>query len=139
SFGLDRPLVVQYVHWLGAAVQGDFGVSFARQRPVRDVLAEAVPRTLQLTVLALVVHYTVGTALGVWLAMRRGRWAPRCADLVALVLYSLPAFWLGLVLQLWWSYAWRWLPSGGTPTGTIEELGALAWTIEQARHLAMPV
>lgn len=139
SFGLDRPLPLQYLHWVGSAVQGDFGVSLARQRPVRDILVETVPRTLQLTVLALVVHYVVGTLLGVWLATRRGRWAPRGADLLALVLYSLPAFWLGLMLQLWLSYAWRWLPSGGTPTGSIDELGLAGWMLEQAAHLAMPV
>lgn len=138
-YGLDQPVAVQYLRWMGAAVQGDFGISLARQRPVRDILAEAVPRTLQLTVLALLVHYTVGTVLGVWFAMRRGRWAARGVDLLALVLYSLPAFWLGLMLQLWLSYAWRWLPSGGTPSGSLVELGLAAWLLEQGRHLAMPV
>lgn len=138
-YGLDQPVPVQYLRWIGAAARGDFGISLARQRPVRDILAEAVPRTLQLTVLALVVHYSVGTLLGVWFSMRRGRWLARGVDLFALVLYSLPAFWLGLMLQLWLSYAWRWLPSGGTPTGALAELGMGAWLIEQARYLAMPV
>ncbi len=138
-FGLDQPLPVQYLRWLTETVRGDLGISLSRQRPVRDVLAEAIPVTLRLSVLALLVHFTVGTALGVWLARRRGRWAPRLADLGALVLYSLPAFWLGLMLQLGFAYGLRWFPSGGMPTVPFALADPVPWFVDQFRHLALPL
>jgi peptide/nickel transport system permease protein len=139
SFGLDQPLGVQYLKWFTSILQGDLGVSLSRQRPVADVLAEAVPITLRLSVLALAMHFTVGTALGVWLAGRRGRWAPRSADLGALVLYALPAFWLGLMLQLAFAYGLRWLPSGGLATEPFVWSDPGPWLFDQLRHVAMPL
>ena len=139
AYGLDEPVPVRYLHWLGAVLRGDLGTSLSRQRPVLDVLRETVPRTLQLTVGALILHYVVGTALGLWWTRQRSRWGPRATDLLSLVLYSLPAFWLGLMLQLVLSYRLGWLPSGGTPDMSLAQAGLGPWLLEQFRHLAMPV
>ena len=139
AYGLDRPVAVRYVDWLGGVLRGDLGISLVRQRPVIDVLAETVPRTLQLTVGALLLHFVVGSALGLWWTRRGQRLSTRASDVGALVLYSLPTFWLGLMLQLLLSYHLRWLPSGGTPAVALDEVGFATWILEQVRHLAMPV
>ena len=129
-FGLDRPVGVQYLAWLGSILRGDLGVSLSRHRPVAEILAEAVPQTLRLTGLAFLLHFLVGTVLALWSVARRGRADARAGQLAALVLYSLPAFWLGLLLQLLFSQRLGWLPSGGLPG---------AGLAEQVRHLLMPV
>ena len=139
AYGLDQPAPVRYVRWLGSVLQGDLGISLTRQRPVAEILADAVPRTLQLTIAALILHFGVGTALGLWWSRRRDRFGSRATDVVSLVLYSLPAFWLGLMLQLLFSYHLRWLPSGGTPIAALDEVGLGVWLVDQVRHLAMPV
>lgn len=135
-YGLDRPLHVQYVRWLGALASGDLGNSLVRQRPVADILAEAIPHTLRLTGLALLLHFTVGSLLAMAMATRPGRRWTVAADTTSLVLYSLPAFWLGLMLQFVFAYQLRWLPSGGLPPSGVDGVGAV---VEELRHLAMPV
>ncbi len=135
-YGLDQPLPVQYLNWLRSLAAGDLGTSLVRQRPVADILAEAIPNTLRLTGLALLLHFTVGTALAMAMATRPGRRWTVGSDTVSLVLYSLPAFWLGLMLQFVFAYQLRWLPSGGLPPADLGGASAL-WA--ELRHLAMPV
>lgn len=135
-YGLDESLPVQYFRWLGALLSGDLGSSLVSQRPVADILAEAIPNTLRLTVLALVLHFTVGSLLAMAMATRPGRRWTVAGDTVSLVLYSLPAFWLGLMLQFVFAYQLRWLPSGGVPAGTAEGVAAV---VAEVRHLALPV
>jgi peptide/nickel transport system permease protein len=135
-YGLDRPLPVQYLHWLSALGSGDLGTSLVRQRPVADILAEAIPHTLRLTGLALLLHFTVGSVLGMTMAARPGRRWTVAADTTSLVLYSLPAFWLGLMLQYVFAYQLRWLPSGGLPPSG---LAGADLVFAELRHLAMPV
>lgn len=135
-YGLDEPLPVQYLKWLSSLASGDLGSSLVSQRPVADILAEAIPNTLRLTALALLLHFTIGTALAMAMATRPGRRWTVTGDTISLVLYSLPAFWLGLMLQFVFAYQLRWLPSGGLPSA--ETTGAVA-IIEEMRHLALPV
>jgi len=135
-YGLDEPLPVQYLHWLSALASGDLGISVVHQRPVADILVEAIPNTLRLTGLALLLHFTVGSMLAMAMATRPGRKLTVAGDTVSLVLYSLPAFWLGLMLQFVFAYQLRWLPSGGLPPSGLS--GATA-VFAEFRHLAMPV
>jgi peptide/nickel transport system permease protein len=135
-YGLDKPLPVQYLRWLGALASGDLGSSLVSQRPVADILAEAIPNTLRLTVLALVLHFTVGSLLAMAMATRPGRRWTMASDTLSLVLYSLPAFWLGLMLQFVFAYQLRWLPSGGVPAVSLTGMAAFAGEL---RHLALPV
>jgi peptide/nickel transport system permease protein len=135
-YGLDAPLAVQYAKWCGALLSGDLGTSLVSQRPVADILKEAIPNTIRLTVLALVLHFTVGSLMAMGMATRPGRRLYVAGDTVSLILYSLPAFWLGLMLQFVFAYQLRWLPSGGLPPGTAQGIAAFG---EEIRHLAMPV
>ncbi len=138
--GLDEPLPVQYLRWLdGVLLHGDLGRSLQYHRPVTGLLGEAIPNTLLLTVSAYAVHLALAIWSGVWMARRRGTSSERAATVGALALYSLPAFWLGLMLILIFSRALGWLPAGGlhAPDAALMTWQARAW--DTVRHLVLPV
>jgi peptide/nickel transport system permease protein len=132
-FGLDRPLPAQYASYLGALVRGDLGESFRQQRPVTAALADAVPNTLVLAGAALLIDLSLGIALGVLQAARARRAADRALGAASLFVYSLPTFWLGLVVLLVFGQWLRWLPVGGV-TDPVFGGGAL----DRLRHLLLP-
>ena len=138
-FGLDRSLSEQYLAWLSALVQGDFGISLRQQRPVLHILRDAIPITLLLSGLGLVAQYTIGIGLGILAATRRRTWFERSSGVSALILYSLPIFWLGLMAQLVFSAQLGWLPSGGLPRVDVARDGVLTSALAFVRHLVMPV
>lgn len=112
-FGLDRPIAIQYVKYLGALLHGDLGWSFAQQRPVADALAEALPHTFTLALSALILDFTLGLALGIYQAARERRFGDIALGNAALFVNSMPTFWLGLVLLLVFGERLHWLPVGG--------------------------
>lgn len=133
AWGLDAPLPVQYVLWLGNVLRGDMGRSFVDGRPALQVIAERLPATLELTLTALLVALVAGPTLGTVAALRPRAFLSRLASFVAVALYSLPSFWLALLAILVFSVALKWLPSAGTeslrgPTGPFDGLA----------HLVMP-
>jgi peptide/nickel transport system permease protein len=109
--GLDQPLATQYLAWLGAFLQGDWGYSYADGRPVLDRLLERVPATLQLVGISTVAALLLAVAVGIASAVRRG--FDQIATIGAVAGISLPVFWLGLVLQLVFANTLGWLPSAG--------------------------
>ncbi len=138
--GLDDPLGERYLRWLGdALLRGDLGRSLQYHRPVADMLAEAVPNTLLLTVTAYAVHLFLAVRMGVWMARRRGSRVERGATAAALTLYSLPAFWLGLMLILVFSRGLGWLPAGGMAAPDAELMSPPARLWDTLRHLVLPV
>ncbi len=140
EMGLDRPLGRQYLEWIsGVLLHLDFGRSLRLHRPVSSILGEAVPNTLLLTLPAYLVHLLVAVPLGVWFARRRGSRRERGATVGGLFIYSLPAFWLGLMLILVFSRWLGWLPSGGMYSTGAADLsrGARFWDL--LKHLVMPV
>src|SRR5256885_5380738 len=98
-FGLDRPLPVQYVKYLGALLHGDLGWSFALNRPVAAALADALPNTFKLALTALILDFALGIALGVYQAAHERRFGDIALGNAALFVNSMPTFWLGLVLR----------------------------------------
>jgi peptide/nickel transport system permease protein len=131
AMGLDRPLPVQYLAWLGAFVRGDWGYSYADGRPVLDRMLERLPATLQLVGLATVVAVIVSTVVGIVAAVRRS--ADRAAGVLAVAGLSIPVFWFGLVLQLVFANALGWLPSSGRTSFGGGGLG------DRVAHLILPV
>jgi peptide/nickel transport system permease protein len=112
-YGFDRPLHEQYLRYMGAVVRGDLGFSFSTNRPVLEALGAALPNTLFLMTLALAGSFAIGIALGVAQAVRRGKFADRVLGTIALVFYSLPDFWLAVMVLLTFAYWIPVLPAGG--------------------------
>lgn len=140
SFGLDKPLPVQYVRWVGSAARGELGYSFSHHRPVRDVLADTLPRTMLLAGLALVLSFAVGIVVGVLQAERPGGARDRWMGRVLLLLYSLPDFWLALVALLVFAYWLPVLPAGGIVDPVMHDyLSAGGRFVDRLKHLVLPV
>ena len=100
NLGLDQPVPVQYVKWMGAFLTGDFGYSFGQMRPVADILPEVMWNTLQLTAMSLVFTFGVGMLIGIFQAVRQYSTGDNVLTAVALFFYSMPGFWLALMLIL---------------------------------------
>ena len=120
--GFDRPVPEQYVRYLGNVLQGDLGVSYRLKRPVAELIAERLPATLELALVAAVFAVTGGVALGVYTAIRRDSAVSRAIMTVSLVGVSLPTFLIGIGLIYLFAVELRWLPSFGR--GDTVQLGA---------------
>jgi peptide/nickel transport system permease protein len=118
AWGLDRPIFVQYALWLENVLQGDFGTSFASRRPVLDLVTETMPRTLLLGASALFLATLLGLTLGIAAALRRGTFTDRVLMAGAVLGYSMPVFFLGILLILLFALQLRILPSSGAKTLT---------------------
>ena len=139
TYGLDRPLGEQYVRYVAAVARGDLGQSFSLRRPVAAVLIDALPNTILLVGVTLLLSFALGVALGVYQAVRRGSAGDRVGGAVALVFYSLPDFWLALVAVLLFA---RWLPlfpAGGSVDPVLHDyLDFWGRVGDRLRHLALP-
>jgi len=138
SLGLDRPLMEQYARWITSFARGDFGTSFRYRLPVRDLLAEAIPNTLRLTIAALALHILLGISLGVLSAAKKYSVFDRVNTIAALFVYSIPSFWLGLMLILVFSLKLGALPSSHMQSIDTEGFTAAALFLDRARHLVLP-
>ena len=113
EYALDKPLPVQYVVWLGRALHGNLGTSPKTGLPVAQSLAERVPITLELTILAMVIAIAVGLPIGILAAVRRGSLADYLASTTAIAGLSVPHFWLGILFILAFAVNLQWLPASG--------------------------
>ena len=131
ALGLDRPLWEQYVSWLAAFARGDWGYSFSDGRPVLARVVERLPASIELLAASLVLALTAAVPAGVVAAVRARTPVDRVVTAVASAGISIPAFWLGLMLQLVFAIGLGWLPSSGrAPEGS--SLGL------RLQHLVMP-
>jgi ABC-type dipeptide/oligopeptide/nickel transport system permease component len=113
ELGLTDPLPIQYLRFLGHVAVLDFGVSYRYQRPAAEVVLNALPTTLQLTLAALTLAVVFAVPAGIIAAVRRDTWVDAGTMAVSLVGQAMPVFWLGLLLILLFSVYLRWLPTGG--------------------------
>ncbi|MFC4271218.1 ABC transporter permease subunit [Sneathiella chungangensis] len=97
AMGLDKPVIVQFFYYIRDILSGDFGQSLLNARPVAEDIKRVFPATLELATLGTIIGVVIGVPLGVLAAVRRGSWIDQLARLVALIGYSMPIFWLGLV------------------------------------------
>src|SRR5919199_825385 len=121
--GYDRPLIAQYLSYLGDIVHGDFGTTLSDRRPVIEVLLTFGAATLELAVYALIVAFVVGIPLGRLAAYARDRWPDAVLRVFAILCYATPVFFAGLVLKLVFASGLGWLPvAGRASTGAEIEL-----------------
>ncbi|GAB4432545.1 MAG: ABC transporter permease [Chloroflexi bacterium OHK40] len=114
DMGLDRPLHVQYLSYLGGVLQGDFGRSLNNNRPVLDEIAARLPTTIELTVAAMAVGVLLGFSLGIISALGHNTWVDTLAMALALLGVSMPIFWMSLLLIFFFSVRLNWFPALST-------------------------
>lgn len=136
-YGLDRPLPERLLRFLGQAVRLEWGHSFSQQRPVRSVLLETLPRSLALSGTGLLIELGLGLPLGIWLARRSGGRSDQLLRIVSVTVWSLPSFWLGLLLIRAFALGTRWFPPGGVP-GLLENRSFWEHGLLELRHLVLP-
>jgi len=120
QLGMDRPLGIQYLNYLGSIVQGDFGISLRYRESALELFKQRFPASLELLVASLVLSLVVGIPSGIIAAMRRGKAIDSFVMGFALLGQAVPAFYLGLMLMLLFSVQLGWLPTGGR--GSLEQL-----------------
>ncbi|HEX2031414.1 MAG TPA: nickel ABC transporter permease [Actinomycetota bacterium] len=134
--GLDRPLPIQYLDWLGGAVRGDLGTSYYSGREVTDELVSRFPATLQLATAATLITLVIAIPLGVVAAIRRNSLLDHLLRVAALLGASVPAFWLALLLIIVFSVELQWLPALGRDGLQHLVLPALALALGEAAVVA---
>lgn len=112
-YGLDQPLIMQYLGYLGGLLQGDFGISFRTTGPAWEMVQPRILPTLILGGTATLIAIFVGIPLGIFAALNRGRWPDKLTMSFSVLGYALPNFFLGILLILFFTVSLRWLPSGG--------------------------
>jgi peptide/nickel transport system permease protein len=133
KYGLNDPLVVQYVRWLGLVLQGDWGTSIQQRVPVLPLVLEKFWITLLLTGAAGGFATIVGVSAGIISAVRQNSWIDRSILVVSVFAVSMPPYWLGLIGIFIFSVQLHWLPTGGLHTFTGEKT-----TLDLVKHLIMP-
>ena len=140
DFGLDRPVAEQYARWLGNVVRGELGYSVSLRRPVAEVVAEVLPRTILLVGLSLALSFALGIVVAVLQAERPGGARDRWFGRVLLVLFSVPDFWLALVMLIVFAYRLPLFPPGGILDPVLyDSMSAVERIVDRLRHLALPV
>lgn len=140
DYGLDQPIGVQYVRWVKLVAAGNLGYSISHRRPVREVFADAMPRTLLLSGLALLVSFAIGIVVGVLQAERPGGGRDRWLGRILLLLYSVPDFWLALLTLLVLAYRFPIFPAGGiVDPVTYDYMTRSEQLVDRLRHLVLPV
>ena len=139
AHGLNDPLVVQYLSFLGRLVRLDFGVTTPPESPISTMIAGAFPVTLQLTFWGVVIAAIVSLVLGVVAALWRDRWPDQVIRVFSIAAVATPSFWLGILLIQWFAVGWRILPSGGY-TSFFDDPGKYATSmLMPSVALAIPV
>lgn len=140
QFGLDRPLWIQYLIYLGNLAQGNLGMSFFRREPVWDVLKSALPNTLILTITGLVFAYLFGILVGAWLATKRGTVVEGIMVPVALSTRAAPEFWIGMILLTIFAFTLGWFPAGGanSPGASYSSEWDRVFSADFLKHLILP-
>ena len=121
DLGLDQPFYIQFAHFIGNAMQGDFGISLRQGRAVSTLIKERLPATLELAFAAAIIAIVVGIPMGVYTALRRDTWFSHFLLAASLVGISLPTFLIGILLILVFAVMLGWLPSYGR--GEVVQLG----------------
>ncbi len=136
SYGLDRPLPVQYTIWLAKALKGDLGIALSNGQPVAAQVGKAVVNTLILAVFATLLSFTLAALLGTLAGYNQGSALDRIATTIAITGVSMPHYWLGMVLAIVFAVELGWLPAmGAGPGGS----SSWAWDLRHMEYMVLPV
>ena len=139
ALGLERPLWEQYVTFLRGAVTGDLGRSFVHATPALGLIVEKMPATLELAFVAMLLAVVLGIPLGLWAGLKPDALSGRAIMAGSILGFSLPTFWVGLMLIMVFSVMLGWLPSNGRgPTVDVLGIGVSFLTVDGWRHLILP-
>lgn len=140
-YGLDKPIITGYMDWLKHTVTGDWGTSRKDGRPVTTRIAEALPITLALNIISIIIIYIISIPMGILSAVKKDSAFDRGSSLVLFILYSLPAFWVGLLLLLYLSSGeyLNLFPLGGKSSDWAAQASFIPWLLDRCWHLVLPV
>jgi peptide/nickel transport system permease protein len=139
QYGLDRPLPEQFVRYVGQLARGELGWSFSHDRPVREVLASALPNTLLLMAIALAGSFALGVLIALVQVARRGSATDHALSAISLFFFSMPDFWLAILSLLAFTYWLPLFPVGGAVDSVMHDyMGFGARIVDRLRHLALP-
>ncbi len=140
-YGLDQPIPIQYLKWLGRLVTLDFGESFKDHRPVRDKILEALPITLQLNIISIFLVYLISIPIGVYSSTHQRTWSDTFITIGLFVLYSMPSFWVAMLLLYFFGGGewFNWFPVSGMNSIGAENFSWVQWLVDRAWHLVLPV
>lgn len=146
ELGLDRPLTHQYGRWLANLLRGDLGESFRRREPVRAMIADALPISIWLGSMSLLLTFVVGVAVGAWQAARKDRWIDRALTGLTTAVYAAPSYWLALAAVALFTYGmsrlgapgWLRLPAFGLTSPASDATG-LSVLPDLLRHSILPI
>lgn len=135
---LDEPLPVQYLYWMRNALTLDFGRSTMDRVPVRERIREKLPNTVELNLAAFLVAAALGIPIGLWSATRSGRKSERISAVTFFILYSLPSFWVALLLMQFFAVRHEIFPLFGMASDDAASMNALGRFVDHVRHLILP-
>lgn len=140
-YGLDKPLPVQYGLWVYRMARFDFGTSFKDRRPVLTKIGEAIPVTLQLNLITIMIVYTLSVPLGVFSATKEGTLRDSGTTLILFILYSLPNFWVAVLLVFFFANSsyFEWFPPYGLKSIGSANYEMLPWIKDRLWHMVLPV
>ena len=138
-YGLDKPIHIQYLEWLGRFIRFDFGHSYIDDRPVSARILERIPITLLINILSLILMLAIGIPIGIMSAVKRGTFLDKITTIFVFVGFSTPEFWLALLLMSLFGITLGWLPISGIKSLDFEYFGLFGKILDVARHLILPV
>ena len=141
QYGLDKPVWQQYLSWMGRMVMLDFGTSTKDGKPVLTKIVEALPYTLQLNIISIFLVYLLAIPIGIFSATHTGTYSDRTLTVFLFVLYSIPSFWLAMILIYFFATGrpFEWFPVYGFSSDGAAEMGYFAWFKDRLWHLILPV
>lgn len=141
EFELDKPIHVQYLHWLKKIVTLDFGRSYKDNRPVWDKIKERLPITIQLNIISILLGYLLAIPLGIYSSTHEYSFSDKVLTVVLFILYSLPSFWVAtiLILYLCGGDYLHVFPLTGLNSLNAGQMGFLGWLMDRLWHLVLPV
>ena len=137
AYGLDKPIPIQYLIWLGHAVTGNLGISIQTNRPVLGEVTRALANTVPIAVISVILSFAIALGLGILAATRIGGFLDRISTAIAVLGISVPSFWLGVILVIVFAVELGWLPATGMGSAGSDNFSWFRWS--EAKYAVMPI